>query len=64
MRDFLPDTKENLTALFLMVAGAYSFIMGFKNSNEIMYILGIVLFAGAYMVRIKCPNKQKKKSKR
>ena len=61
MREFLPDTKENLTALFLMIAGAYSFIMGYKNSKEIMYILGIVLFVGAYMVRIKSPKKKTKR---
>jgi hypothetical protein len=54
-------TKEYLVSIFLMFAGAYSFIMGFKYGKAYMYVIGVLLFFAAYMIRSKIHPRKKSK---
>jgi hypothetical protein len=43
--------KKTAAVFVLLFAGAYSFMIGFKNNRWYMYIIGILLFAAAYALR-------------
>jgi len=52
--------KKTAAVFVLLFAGAYSFIMGFKYGRWYMYIIGILLFAAAYILRKEGFRKKKR----